>query len=139
MGQYCLAGNTTMTVGVIEASWTFVESPTYTTISIAVGLIVGLFLAALVIQQELLQGRGGAVDSSRRFLGKTPAPRVLCEDGRPRRPRGRVAAAPLIICFGVIVILRLTTLAYQRPDTTPTNTTAPTAQQTGVVHGQSTP
>jgi hypothetical protein len=98
-----------MTSGVIEASWTFVQSPTYTAVSIAVGLIVSIFLAALVIQQELLQGPGAS-------------------DGRPHRPRGKMAIVPLLLCFGVIVILRLATLAYQRPGTTPTSqpTAAPT-------------
>ena len=100
-----------MTSGVIEASWTFVQSPTYTAVSIAVGLIVSIFLAALVIQQELLQGPGAS-------------------DGRPHRPRGKMAIVPLLLCFGVIVILRLATLAYQRPGTTPTDTGAPTSQPT---------
>jgi hypothetical protein len=123
----------------IEASWTFVQSPTYTAISITVGLIAGIILAALMIQQELLQESGAPDHLPRRARRMARGAPVLCVDDSPRRPRGRVAAVPLIICFAVIVILRLATLAYQRPGTTLTNTTSPTAQQTTAVNMPATP
>jgi hypothetical protein len=58
------------------------------------------------------------------------APSVILKNDTPRRPRGKVAMVPMIICFGVIVILRLATLAYRRPDMTPNNAESPVSQST---------
>jgi len=92
-----------MTPITIEATWRFVQSPIYTTISILVGVMASLLLATLVIEQEVLQG-------------PYPSPRVRL------RPLSVGVGISLLICFSIIVVLRLADLAYRRPETTPTNT-----------------
>jgi hypothetical protein len=92
-----------MTAMTIQATWRFVQSPTYTTVSILVGVIVTLFISALVIEQE---------------VSRVPYRSVRVQ----RPPWGTGVGIPLLLCFSVIVALRLADLAYRRPGTTPTNT-----------------
>ena len=90
-----------MTSGVIAVGWTFVLSPTYTVISLSVGVVTILFLTAVAIDRELRPTNGG-----------------------------KWAMAAMLLCFAGIVMLRLTDLAYQRPDSLSANAAAPTAQAT---------
>ena len=92
-----------MTPLTIQAAGRFVQSPTFTTLSILVGVIASLLLTALVIEQEILQG-------------PYPASRVRL------RPLSIGMGVTLLLCFSIIVVLRLADLAYRRPGTTPTNT-----------------
>lgn len=90
-----------------EATWRFVQSPSYSTLSITVGVLAILVLSVLVIEQETLRR-------------PYPAPRVRLH------PLSVGMAISLLLCFSVIVVLRLADLAYRRPGTPPTNTN-PTA------------
>jgi hypothetical protein len=102
-----------MMSGEIAVGWTFVLSPIYTVISLMVGIVTILVLAVLAMQHELASMNGGS--------------------GRPlRRPRGKGAMVSVLLCFGLIVMLRLTDLAYQRPGSLVVSAAAPTAQPTTI-------
>jgi hypothetical protein len=110
-----------MTLTVTEATWTFVGSPAYAAICIVASLVAILVLVVLVFQQELVHATGVPDDLARLYQAIAPvaAPGSQATDAPAglshRRANG--VTAPLVLCFAVIVVLRLVEIAYPQPQT----------------------
>ncbi len=82
-----------MTSTVTEVTRTLILSSTYESLSTSLGAIAILLLFVLLVLKELMRARGGP--HSRRWM------RTL-----------DIAIAPLLLTFGIIVIMRLINLQH---------------------------